>query len=134
MAAGNSTLDTITDYVNECRVLLLDSTAPFRYSDVTLVTSMNVTLLEARRLRADIFIYNKLVNGQQVPSFTAVDGTKLVMEEQFRLAILHGMMGHALQRDQEDIQDERAGAYMKIFNDMLIGVRPSNIASAQTGG
>jgi len=130
----NSTLDTITDYINECRTLLLDSVQPYRYADLTLVTAMNVTLLEARRIRADIFVYNKLVNGQQVPYFIANDGTQLVMEEQFRLALLHGMMGHALQRDQEDIQDERAGAYMKIFNDMLLGVRPSTIASAQTGG
>jgi len=132
--AGNSTLDTITDYINDCRTLLLDTVQPYRYSDASLVIAMNVTLLEARRLRADIFVYNKLVNGQKVPSFIANDGTQLVMEEQFRLALLHGMMGHALQRDQEDIQDERAGAYNKIFNDMLLGVRPSNISSAQTGG
>jgi hypothetical protein len=95
---------------------------------------MNVTLLEARRIRPDIFIYNRLVNGQKVPSFIANDGTRFIMEEQFRLALLHGMMGHALMRDQEDIQDERAGAYMKIFSDMLLGVRPSTIASAQTPG
>ena len=128
---SNSTLDTITDYINDCRTLLLDSTLPFRYSDDSLVTAMNVTLLEARRIRADLFVYNKLVTGQKVPYFIGNDGTKLVMEEQFRLAILHGMMAHALMRDQEDIQDERAGAYMKMFNDMLLGVRPSNIANAQ---
>ena len=132
--SNNATLDTITDYINDCRTLLLDKVPPYRYDDPSLVIAMNVTLLEARRLRADIFVYNRLVNGQRVPSFLANDGTKLVMEEQFRLAILHGMMGHALQRDQEDIQDERAGAYMKIFNDMLLGVRPSTIASAQAGG
>ena len=131
---GNTTLETITDYINDCRTLLLDRTEPYRYDDDSLVTAMNVTLLEARRIRADIFIYNRLVNGSKVPSFQGNDGSILIMEEQFRLAILHGMMGHALQRDQEDIQDERAGAYMKIFSDMLLGVRPSNIASAQAGG
>lgn len=131
---SNTTLDTISDYINDCRTLLLDMVQPYRYDDTSLVTAMNVALLEARRIRPDIFIYNRLVNGQKVPSFTANDGTKLVMEEQFRLALLHGMMGHALMRDQEDIQDERAGAYMKIFSDMLLGVRPSNIASAQTPG
>ena len=131
---GNTTLETITDYINDCRTLLLDRTEPYRYDDDSLVTAMNVTLLEARRIRADIFVYNRLVNGSKVPSFIANDGSVLLMEEQFRLAILHGMMGHALQRDQEDIQDERAGAYMKIFSDMLLGVRPSSIASAQAGG
>lgn len=131
---GNATLETITDYINDARTLLLDNTEPFRYSDASLVAAMNVTLLEARRLRPDIFIYNKLVNGSKVPSFQANDGTVLVMEEQFRLAILHGLMGQTIMRDQEDIQDERSGAYMKIFSDMLIGVRPSTISGAQTAG
>jgi hypothetical protein len=128
----NSTLETITDYINECRTLLLDVIEPFRYSDDTLVSSMNIILLEARRIRPDLFVYNRLVTGSsKVPSFLANDGSTLVMEEQFRGAILMGMMGHAIMRDQEDIQDERAGAYMKMFNDMLLGVRPSNIANAQ---
>lgn len=130
---GNSTLQTITDYINDARTLLLDTTQPYRYDDDSLVAAMNVILLEARRIRPDIFIYNKLVNGSKVPSFQANDGSVLVMEEQFRLAILHGMMGQTIMRDQEDIQDARSGAYMKIFSDMLLGVRPSTIAQAQGG-
>ena len=41
-----------------------------------------------------------------------------------RLAFLHGMIGHALERDQEDIQDARASAFMQIFNTMLTGKQP----------
>jgi hypothetical protein len=31
------------------------------------------------------------------------------------------MCAHALERDQEDIQDERAATFMRIFNTMLVG-------------
>jgi hypothetical protein len=43
------------------------------------------------------------------------------MEPQFRLAILHGLIGHALERDQEDYQDTRATAFLGLFTAGLIG-------------
>lgn len=127
----SSALDTIDDYIDDARVLLQDTVSPYRYDDTSLVVAMNVTLLEARRLRADLFLYNRYGSGQKgVQSFQAVDGTKVQMEEPFRLAILHGMVAHVLERDQEDIQDARAGAFMAIFNTMLVG-RTGQPASAK---
>jgi hypothetical protein len=118
----SSALETIDDYIDDARVLLQDTIAPYRYADASLVTAMNVTLLEARRLRADLFIYHKWPSNQHgVQSFQAKDGTKLQMEEPFRLAILHGFIAHALMRDQEDIQDQRSAMYMGVFNQMLTG-------------
>ena len=120
-STGNSTLDTIDDYIDDGRILLQDTIQPYRYSDDSLVIAMNVTLLEGRRLRPDLFVYSKLPNDQQVQHFQSKDGTKVQMEQQFRLAFLHGMVGHALERDQEDIQDERAQAFLSIFNAILKG-------------
>lgn len=118
----SSALDTITDYINDGRVLLQDTLSPPRYDDTSLVTAMNVTLLEARRIRPDLFVYHKREDGAPgVPYFQANDGSKLRMEEQFRLAFLHGMIAHALERDQEDIQDARAATFMAIFNNILTG-------------
>lgn len=118
---GNSTLDTIDDYIADGRVLLQDTIAPYRYDDASLITAMNVTLLEGRRVRPDLFVYHHLPSGQRVQHFQGKDGTKLEMEDQFRLAFLHGMVGHALERDQEDVQDERATTFMGIFNSILTG-------------
>jgi len=121
----STALDTIDDYIADGRVLLQDTIQPYRYDDTSLVTAMNVTLLEGRRLRADLFVYQKIPPGQTgVQSFQAKDGTKLQMEEQFRLAFLHGMVAHALERDQEDIQDRRAATFMEVFSNILLGVRP----------
>jgi hypothetical protein len=117
----SSALETIDDYISDGRVLLQDAIAPYRYTDAQLVVAMNVTLLEGRRVRPDLFVYNRNCGPTGVQSFQAKDGTKLVMEEQFRLAFLHGMVAHALERDQEDIQDARAAAFMGIFNSLLVG-------------
>lgn len=116
----NTTLDTITDYITDGRTLLQDTIAPFRYDDDSLVRAMNVALLEGRRLRPDLFLYNK--HFPHVPTLQANDGTKIVIEDQFRLAFLHGMLAHALERDQEDIQDARAAVFMGIFNTILLGI------------
>src|SRR5882672_10321502 len=117
----SSALETIDDYIDDGRVLLQDTIAPYRYDDASLVTSMNVTLLEGRRIRPDLFVYHRWPDGKSVQSFQAKDGTVLEMEEQFRLAFLHGMVAHALERDQEDVQDERATTFMGIFNGILLG-------------
>lgn len=126
----SSALETITDYINDARTLLQDTLAPYRYDDPSLVTAMNVTLLEGRRIRPDLFIYRRCKPGESVvQSFQANDGTKLEMEEQFRLAFLHGMCAHALERDQEDLQDQRATMFFNIFNELLLGVRVAGVRS-----
>jgi len=118
----STALASITDYINDGRTLLQDTIQPFRYQDSELVVAMNVTLLEASRLRRDLFIFNKRqVGGTGVQSFQQNDGTELLMEEQFRLALLFGMVAHAILRDQEDIADERAGIFMSFFNTILTG-------------
>jgi hypothetical protein len=128
----STALATITDYINDGRILLQDTVAPYRYDDASLVTAMNVTLLEGRRLRPDLFVYRRCLPGERgVQSFQGNDGTELEMEEQFRLAFLYGMCSHAMQRDQEDIQDDRATAFMGIFNSILIG---SGATSAPKAG
>lgn len=117
----NTTLETIDDYIEDGRVLLQDTIAPYRYTDASLVTAMNVTLLEGRRIRPDLFVYHRWPDGRQVQSLQGKDGTVVEMEDQFRLAFLHGMVAHALERDQEDVQDERATTFMGIFNGILLG-------------
>jgi hypothetical protein len=114
------TLNTVASYIADARTLLQDTIQPYRYDDTSLLTAFNVTLLEANRLRADLFVWNWTVKGQ-IPAFQAVDDTKVKIEPQFRLALLHGLVGHALERDQEDYQDARASAFLGLFSAGLIG-------------
>jgi hypothetical protein len=118
------TLNTVADYVTDARTLLQDLIPDYRYDDPSLLTAFNVTMTEARRLRPDLFVFNSF--GGQVQAFTVVDDTYVEMEPQFRLCLLHGLCGHALERDQEDYQDSRASAFLGMFTAGLVsrGIGP----------
>jgi hypothetical protein len=128
MPVTNTTLDTVADYITDTRNVLQDVISPFRYDDPSLLTAFNVSLLETRRLRADLFM-NPTYNGV-VPTFQEIDTTKVAIEQPFRLALVFGACAHALARDQEDYQDARATAFMAIFQGMLLGLA----IPALTGG
>lgn len=117
----NTTLETVNDYIADARTLMQDTIAPFRYDDTSLLTGLNIALLEGFRLRPDLFLFNSPVGGRLVPTFTKNDGTVVPIEFQFRNAFLHGMAGHALERDQEDVQDERAVLFLSIMTNLLTG-------------
>ena len=127
------TLNTVADYMADARTLLQDIIPPYRYDDPSLLTALNITLLEARRLRADLFVFNLETKGQ-TQSFTEVDETYVAMEPQFRLAILHGLCAHALERDQEDVQDVRASSLMAQFNAGLVGRTLGGVAGGSGPG
>lgn len=117
-------LMSVEAVITGTRVLLLDRVKPYRYSDTSLVAALNLALLEGRRLRPDLFI-NRY--GIEVPQFEQVSGEPIGVEPQFRLAFEYGTAGHALLRDQEDVQDARASTFLQAAQDILVGVRPSPI-------
>ena len=126
-----TTLETVQDYVTDIRTLLQDVIQPYRYDDPSLLTAFNVSLLEARRLRPDLFVYT---HHEKVPSFKIVDNSEVKIEPPFRLAFVYGSASHALARDQEDVQDARASSFMATFVEMLTGVKPTPIQGATPGG
>ena len=127
------TLNTVADYIRDARTLLQDKIPPYRYDDPSMLVALNVAMLEARRLRADLFVFNLAVRGQ-TQAFREVDDTYVDIEPQFRLAILHGLCGHALERDQEDVQDQRATAFLMLFNAGLIGRALGAVAGGSAPG
>lgn len=111
-------LDTVAKYVTSARVLLQDTVVPYRYSDAELVLALSFGILEARRLRADLFIgrYDAL------PSFTTNDGTTVTFDEQYRMALLYYIVGHAQLRDEEDTQDARAAVLLNKFTSQMLAI------------
>lgn len=114
------TYNSVADYIDDARTILQDLIEPFRYDDDSLLTALNVAMTEARRIKPELFVYNFENNGQ-VQAFLEVDDTYVAIETQFRLAIAHGIVGHALERDQEDYQDQRATAFLALFTQGLVG-------------
>lgn len=116
-----ATLETVSDYISDARTLLQDVIPPYRYEDLDLVVALNVTIDDTRRIRPDLFLGDgTLTNFNNIPSFAAVDATVVDIENGFRLAILLGLIGHAIARDQEDVQDARAQVFMKLWRDKLM--------------
>jgi hypothetical protein len=123
-----ATLDQVQDYITDCRTILLDTVAPFRYDDPSLLVAFNVALIEGRRVRADLFVYA----GTTVPFYSANDTTAVPMEQPFRLAFVFGTCAHALTRDQEDVQDARASVFMGLFYSILLGQRAGGINAGRS--
>lgn len=111
-------LESVSDYVQDARTLLLDRIAPYRYDDTSLLVALNLALLDGRRIRPDLFVYR---HGNHVPSYSQVDGQRVPIEEQFRKAFVYGMVSHALARDQEDVQDQRSNLFQGVFYSILAG-------------
>lgn len=115
-------LMTVDSMIKGVRTLLLDKIRPYRYSDISLIAGLNLALLEGRRLRPDLFIDRY---GIEVPQYEEISGAVIPVEAQFRLAFEYGVAGHAMMRDQEDLQDQRSSIFTAIFENMLVGRRPT---------
>jgi hypothetical protein len=121
-------LDSVESYIADARTILLDNTAPYRYSDPSLLLAFNTALLEARRLRPDMFVYKF---GDRMPSYSAVTGEVVPIDPLLRLPIVYGLVAHAMLRDEEDIPVERANAFLAKFQNMLTGIYASPAAPSR---
>jgi len=114
------TYNTVADYIADARTLLQDTVSPYRYDDPSLITALNAALLSIKRLRSDLFVFNLKTKGQ-VQSFTANDDTYVDIEPVFRPAVLYGICGHAMARDQEEYADSRSSAFLALAAQVLLG-------------
>ena len=114
-------LDTVQDYVDRARVLLQDqSVGNYRYPDIDLVAALSIAVLEARRLRPDVL---QVYLNTTLPSFSAATMTAAVpIDPMYRMAFVYYVCGHAQLRDDENVQDSRARAFMAQFNSSLMGL------------
>lgn len=121
-------LQKVSDYMTEARILLQDTISPYRYSDDSLINALNLALLEGRRIRPDLFVFFKCNADGGVQYFNpangADNGQEVEIEAQFRQAFLNGMVGYAIERDQEDLQDNRSVIFLGFMRYMLTGQKP----------
>jgi hypothetical protein len=111
-------LENVAQYIVEARRLLQDLNVPYRYPDADLVDALNIGLLEARRLRADLFL----------PTFNieyfAPDATNkpVTFDPMYRQTLVYYMVGRAQLRDDEGTTDARAGALLTKFTSQLLTI------------
>lgn len=114
-------LETVVDYAIEARRLLQDTVQPYRYSDENLVSALNMGLLEARRLRPDLFLNSGLRSS--VPSFGApIVAANVPLDQQYRAALVYYIVGQTQLMDEETTQDQRATIFINKFVSQLLTI------------
>jgi hypothetical protein len=115
-------LDTVQDYVNRARTLLLDTySGAYRYPTEDLVEALNMGILEARRLRPDLFQGSFQTS---LPSFSAGSLTATVsIDPQYRVAFVYYICGQAQLRDDENVQDSRAVTFLNKFTSQMLTIQ-----------
>lgn len=112
-------LNTVGHYITEARRLLQDEIAPYRYPDADIVDALNIGLLEARRLRADLFLPTF-----QMPFFDAsgvIDTAATVtMDQMYRSALVYYIVGRMQLRDDEATVDQRAAGLLQKFTSQML--------------
>jgi hypothetical protein len=111
-------LDKVSDYLTEARVLLQDKVVPYRYPDIDLIANLNQGLLEARRLRPELFLWDKM---SAVPMYSATTDP-VAFNQQYRVSLLYYIVGRAELRDQENDEDQRAAALLGKFTAQMLKI------------
>jgi hypothetical protein len=113
-----ATLDLVSDYITEARRLLQDTVSPFRYPDADLIAALNIAVLEARRLRPELFIgrFNTLPTVS-----TGADAFDI--DPMYRPSFVYYIVGRVELRDSEDTKDARASALMNKFVAQLLTIQ-----------
>ena len=113
-------LDTVQNYLDAARILLQDQVSPFRYANTDLVQNLNTALLEARRIRPDLFLANSFTP----PTYDAgAPSTSVDIDRMYRMSVVYYIVGMAQLRDDESTQDQRATILLNKFVSQLLGVQ-----------
>lgn len=114
-------LETVSDYISQARVLLMDAIPDYRYSDDELVTNLNMGLLEMRRLRPELM---RSYFRSSIPSYSASSpSTAVAVDVQYRVALLYYICGMAQLRDDENTQDARATVFLNKFTAQMLTIQ-----------
>lgn len=103
-----ATLDTVQKVVTRARFFLQDETAPYRYSDNDFVEALNLGVLEAFRLRKDLFL--TVETPTEYSSGTM--GAAITLPIEYRVALVYFTCGYVQLADEEDTQDARATVFL----------------------
>ena len=117
-------LETVGQYLEESRRLLQDEYTPYRYPQDDLIDALNIGLLEARRLRADLFLPSFAI-----PWFDPTKSSpgsdldqKVPFDPMYRQSLVYYMVGRMQLRDDEATVDTRAASLMTKFTAQLLTV------------
>jgi hypothetical protein len=114
----SSPFATLNGFLFQVRTLLQDTdSAGYRYTTESLVADLNQAMMDAYRMRPDLFLQTGFI--LPVYSATALADT-IEIETQYVPAFVYYVVGLVQARDDEQNQDVRAGTFLKVFQQNLI--------------
>ena len=117
-------LETVGAYLEEARRLLQDEFTPYRYPDDDMIDALNIALLEARRLRADLFLPAFEIPWFDPTKLSAADLAKpLPFDPMYRQSLVYYIVGRAQLRDDESTTDARAASLMTKFTAQMLMIQ-----------
>jgi hypothetical protein len=117
-------LETVGQYLEESRRLLQDENSPYRYPNDDLIDALNIALLEARRLRADLFLPSFTMPWFDPAKQTTSDLVAPVpIDPMYRQSLVYYIVGRAQLRDDESTVDARAASLMTKFTAQLLTIQ-----------
>ena len=115
-----SPLVTVNGFLFQVRTLLQDTdntSGNYRYTDSSLVADLNQAMMDAYRMRPDLFLLSRFT----IPVFSATAlADTIEIETQYIPALVYYVVGLAQARDDEQNQDARAMGFLKVFQQTLI--------------
>lgn len=109
---------TVGDVIHQARVLLQDMDAgSYRYSEAEIYQALNAGLLEARRVRPELYRDRMSVVPQYDPGDEA---NGLAFEPMYVPALIFYIVGWTQLRDSEEATDARATQFLQAFDKKLV--------------
>ena len=108
----------LSDLITSVRELLQDTVEPYRYDDDRLYRALNSAFSEAYRIRPDLFVGVDFA----IPYVSSADsGDPFPLDQQFCNAFIDFVVSITELSDDEWTVDNRAMAFMGLFNARLGG-------------
>lgn len=117
-------LETVGQYIEESRRLLQDEVVPYRYPNDDLIDALNIGLMEARRIRPDLFL--PLFDIPWFDPTKTSPGTDLnrpvSIDPMYRSSLVYYVVGRMQLRDDEPTTDQRAAGLLQKFIGQMLTV------------
>ncbi len=111
-----ATFDTVQKIADQARFYLSDRTEPYRFSDAQIVAALNQGLLEAYRLRKDLFLTVETPTEYSSASMSAA----ITFPIEYRMALVYFTVGYIQLSDEEETQDARATVFLNKGTSQLL--------------
>lgn len=106
----------VSDVLTQARELLQDKVTPYRYSDASMIASINEATFEARRLRPDMF--STQLRDLLTP--VSATGDAIPLDQMYFTPLVNYVVGRAEMREDEFATDGRAATLYSAFLTALV--------------